>query len=301
MATHTICGDTSLPTLARETIRSQRKKLRKSEHALHDGQASEAVHEMRIAIRKLRTTLQVFEEMSAFDQRKVHRLRGSLRRPGRLLGAVRDLDVLIARVDGDASINAHGDAVMLHAALVRRRGKAWKRLMRDLREQDTRATIAELKRFPKGYWNRENNGSRGHQRLRAHDAIGSVIWRRYEEIRTFEEVMPAASPPQLHQLRIACKHLRYVLEMFDQSDESQWQPLLDTLKEAQSSFGSLQDNINALATLSSVHDERPDNTAVAVAVQSTERNIESADFTSLWSRLTNSDFRQQLGAYIAAL
>jgi CHAD domain-containing protein len=302
MAKRTICGDTPIAELARETIRGQRKKMRKNERALHDGEASEAVHEMRIAIRKLRTRLQVFEELSIFDQRKVHRLRGRLRQPGRMLGAVRDLDVLLGRVDGDAAVNAHGDAVMLHAALVRRRSKAWKRLMRELRGKAMRDAVVELKRFPKGYWAQRDNGSSGHQGLRAHDAIGSVIWRRYEEIRAFEEVMPAAaSQSQLHEVRIACKHLRYVLEMFDQSEEPEWQPLLDTLKEAQSSFGSLQDNINALATLSSVLDERPENTATATAVQSTERGIEDADFAGLWSRLTGLDFRQRLGGFIAAL
>lgn len=302
MATHTICGDTPLADLAHDTVRSQRKKLRKNERALYDGQADEAVHEMRIAIRKLRTSLQVFEELSVFDQRKVHRLRGSLRRPGRMLGSVRDLDVLLARVDSDEAINAHGDAVMLHAALVRRRSKAWKRLMRELRGKDMRDALAELKRFPKGYWAQMDNGVSDHRGLRAHDAIGSVIWRRYEEIRAFEAVMPAeATPGQLHEVRIACKHLRYVLEMFDQSEEPEWQPLLDMLKEAQSSFGALQDNVNALATLSSVLDKRPENTAVAVAVQSTERGIKSADFAGLWARLTGVEFRQRLGGFIAAL
>lgn len=302
MAKRTICGDTPIAELARETIRSQRKKMRKNERGLHHAQAGEAVHEMRIAIRKLRTSLQVFEELGVFDQRKVRWLRGRLRRPGQLLGGVRDLDVLLARVDSDAAVNAHGDAVMLHAALVRRRSKAWKRLMRELRGKDLREAVAELKRFPKGYWGQRNSGSRGRRGVRAHAAMGSVIWRLYEEIRAFEKVMPAAaSPAQLHQVRIACKHLRYVLEMFDQSEEPLWQPLLDTLKEAQSSFGSLQDSISALATLSAVLDKRPDNTATATALQSTERGIEDADFAGLWSRLTGLDFRQRLGGFIAAL
>ncbi len=303
MANHAICGDTPIADLARDTIRRQRKKLRQNERALHDGQADEAVHEMRIAIRKLRTSLQVFEEMSNFDQRQVHRLRGKLRRPGQMLGAVRDLDVLLARVHDDEAINAHGDAVMLHAALVRRRGRAWKRLMRELQGKRMRSVMAQLKRFPNGYWSQKGNpAANSHERLRAHDAIGSIIWRRYEEIRTFiEEVTPTATAPQLHQVRIACKHLRYVLEIFDQSSDPQWQPLLDMLKEAQSSLGSLQDHINALATFTSVRDKRPNNTAVTVAVQSTEHSIQSADFAALWSRLTSPDFRQRLAAYIAAL
>ncbi len=303
MATQAICGDTLITELARDTIRRQRKKLRKNEQGLHGGQADEAVHEMRIAIRKLRTSLQVFEEMSVFDQRKVHRLRGKLRHPGQMLGAVRDLDVLLARVDEDEAINAHGDAVMLHAALVRRRGKAWKRLMRELQGKPMRRVMAQLKRFPNGYWNQKGNPTaNSHERLRAHDAIGSIIWRRYEEIRAFEVVMPAeATPPQLHEVRIACKHLRYVLEIFDQSEAPEWQPLLGLLKEAQSSFGALQDNVNALATLSSVRDKRPDNTAVTVAVQSTERGIQTADFAALWSRLTGLEFRQLLAAYVAVL
>lgn len=302
MATHAICGDTPIADLARDTIRRQRKKLRQNERALHDGQASEAVHEMRIAIRKLRTILQIFEEISVFDHRQVHHLRGTLRRPGQMLGAVRDLDVLLTRVDDDEAINAHGDAVMLHAALVRRRAKAWKRLTRDLQSKHMRHVMAQLKRFPTGYWNKKATTSHSHEHLRAHDAIGSIIWRRYEEIRTdIEEVTPGATAPQLHQVRIACKHLRYMLEIFDQADDPQWQPLLDTLKEAQSSLGSLQDHINALATFTSVRDKRPNNTAVTVAVQSTEHSIQSADFAALWSRLTSPDFRQRLAAYIAAL
>ena len=300
MAKQTICGETPISELARETIRRQRKKLRKSQRALHDGEATEAVHDMRIAIRKLRTTLQAFEELSLFDQRRVNRLRRALRRPGRLLGSVRDFDVLLARIDGDPKINKLDDAVMLHAALVRRRARAWKRLMRDLKARKTRRAIAQLKRFPRGYLSRDHvttNGTSTH----AHAAIGSVIWRLYEAIRSFEDVMPAAPPPLLHRVRIAAKHLRYALELFDQAEEPQWQSLLETLKEVQSTLGAQQDRVNALVILSSIHEKRPNNEAAAIAMQSAERDIEHADFAPLWSRLTSPDFRRQLASYIAAL
>jgi len=59
-----------------------------------EGTDVEAVHDMRVALRKLRTALRTFE--GALPKRNTKRLAGSSRRLARRLGAVRDADVHLA-------------------------------------------------------------------------------------------------------------------------------------------------------------------------------------------------------------
>jgi CHAD domain-containing protein len=92
MAT-SIEAPTRAPVL--EYLRRQREAILAAEPGVRAGDP-DAVHDMRVATRRLRATLRTFRPL--FDRARTEPLRDDLRWLGRLLGAVRDGDVLADRL-----------------------------------------------------------------------------------------------------------------------------------------------------------------------------------------------------------
>lgn len=63
------------------------------------GQDIEAVHDMRVASRRLRAALQLFRDV--FPPARYRQLRDDVKALARVLGAVRDLDVMLVRLEQD--------------------------------------------------------------------------------------------------------------------------------------------------------------------------------------------------------
>src|SRR6266436_4703424 len=78
-------------------MRSQFATMLKREPGVRYGNDAEDLHQMRVAIRRIRAAMVVFEE--ALPARAQH-LRQELGWLGSLLGAVRDLDVQLERIRG---------------------------------------------------------------------------------------------------------------------------------------------------------------------------------------------------------
>jgi CHAD domain-containing protein len=87
----------SIEDLARAAIGSGAMRLIQNDPAARLGSDPEAIHQARVATRRLRSDLKTIEPLLA--PARVERLREELAWVGELLGAVRDLDVLIERVD----------------------------------------------------------------------------------------------------------------------------------------------------------------------------------------------------------
>ena len=84
---------------------------------------------------------------------------------------------------------------------------------------------------------------------RVRDFAGSAIWRRYEQWRAYEMVLPGATDETLHQARIAGKRLRYTLEFFADALGPHVEQVLSPLAELQECLGALQDVVTARARL----------------------------------------------------
>src|SRR5690349_8803285 len=77
-------------TLGLDYVRAQHAELVAQEPGVRKGEDVEAVHDMRVATRRLRAALRVFEEAFGPEAATLHEEIGWL---GRGLGAVRDRDV----------------------------------------------------------------------------------------------------------------------------------------------------------------------------------------------------------------
>src|SRR5437016_8192227 len=85
--------DQSMPAAGIVVMSGYWKDAGKREGAVRKGDDPEAVHDMRVAVRRLRAALALFG--SWYRRKQVKRLRKDLRRLGRRLGAVRDFEVLL--------------------------------------------------------------------------------------------------------------------------------------------------------------------------------------------------------------
>jgi len=81
-------------------LRAQRDAIRDNEQGVRDGDP-EAVHDMRVATRRMRSTLRTFRPL--LDATRTEPLRRELHWLAGLLGAVRDGDVMTERITGEVA------------------------------------------------------------------------------------------------------------------------------------------------------------------------------------------------------
>lgn len=203
------------PALPHHLLALVAKRLQKLEQCL-DFSSSEdpvdAVHDLRVASRRLRAFGAVFRDAVGA---KVHaRLEKRLRRVAKAAGALRDSDVQIGLLEGRAAraSGARERAGLEHLLeeLERERWRAARKAEKRLRKVDLEALSSAVTRA-------------------ARDAsthlASNVAQQRYAAELLLQRVANAAeqTPPndggehaaQLHRLRIRVKELRYALELFE--------------------------------------------------------------------------------------
>lgn len=200
-------ADAPAPTSAFETLRSRlRDQLREIER--HDpgtrlGRDPESLHDMRVAVRRLRALLRAGQPLLAVDTSE---LDGRLKQLGRALGEVRDLDVLLERLEGEAAELGGEDAQhaeALLATLRTERSCSRSRLLAALRSDeyvalldDTARTIEKLE--PSG----------------TETSLDELADRAFARLRKAVRKLPKeAADAELHAARKKGKRARYAAEL----------------------------------------------------------------------------------------
>lgn len=185
-----------LAGLARAQLRAMAAAIPSIEADADD----EALHDFRVALRRLRTLLPLVGDDHA--PRLAAQCDRGLRRLTRLTGARRDLDVVLR--DG-ASRTARQEAIMPVAALLQReRRRAQRQLLTLLRNSRTRQTLAATERLLAAC--EAAPAPRPADVLERLHAAGRKLRRRLRRARRETTVA------RLHAARKAGKRLRYLLE-----------------------------------------------------------------------------------------
>ncbi len=247
-------GHTALQLAGRHTIKRYLYNLRKHEPKVRAGEDLEDVHDMRVAIRRIRSALQILEDAPDFDTKRLRKMRAHLRALARELGAVRDLDIFLGRLSAYES--EHPEAVgglrVLGDELERRREDARAKLVRELETSKLQQRLQQVEDFA----TQPVDLSREPRPVLVRHFAGAAIWRRYQDVLNFEGELPGAPPPHLHQLRIACKRLRYAIEMFEPALGEGAKPLTEALVAVQDHLGELQDTVVALQTAQEMREQQ---------------------------------------------
>ena len=295
-----------LAEAGRTMLREHWNKLRESEPGVRGGD-HEAVHDMRVATRRLRAMLEVLGA-TAYDPQETGALRKGLKRLAASLGVVRDTEVFMQAVDGYAGRLQTDERAALDPllrTLNERRDAAREELLLELDRKRTQRLYERLG----GFVNTAGAGTRmadsapqlGPTRVR--DVAGSALWARLEEVQAFDRVMPEAPVVLLHELRIACKHLRYTLDLFGHALGPDAKGLRNDLVKAQDHLGALHDADIAIPFLQGLLEAEPNNLALQHyrAHLESERDRLWATVGDVWAIIGSSGFRARLAIAIAGL
>jgi CHAD domain-containing protein len=289
-------GDDALAEAARKVIGVQVARLFEHEAGARTGDV-DAVHDMRVATRRLRAALELFG--TAFKPKTVRALGDGLRATARALGAVRDLDVLIARVSAE---NAAGLAPLV-AEWDTQRVAARDALAERLTGSDYAVFAERLGAFA---------GTAGAGLARGADApaqrlsftAGELVWRRYQAVRAYEPSLRGAPLETLHALRTDAKYLRYTLEFLREVLGAETPVLIATLVALQDHLGALHDADVTAGLLRAYLAQQPDpHGAITAYLLARERELRCLQRGAprAWARTASVTFRRRLARAVAAL
>lgn len=312
-----ILSNDPLAEAGRKILRFQFAEMLRHEEATRGGEDIEALHDMRVATRRMRAAFVVFE--SGFDPQETRRYLKGLRAAGRALGLARDQDVFLEKAHTyQAGLPAESQAglqpmlaaweaerLAAHAALESYLGsKKYERFKRKFNEfvqtpkMGTRPLESEIPAA-----------------TQVRDVVPALIYTRLEAVRAYEALLPAASLAQLHTLRIEFKKLRYTLEYFREVLGPEAKMVIDEIKELQDHLGDLHDADVACqiigdflagwegqqATLPLAERRSAEPMVAYLAFQHAARHRLMATFPQAWEHFNRPEVRRNLALAIAGL
>ena len=242
-----------------EIIPSQLEALRAYHRAVLETEDVEAVHKMRVTTRRLQASLDLLEH-----EMKVRKLKRRLRKWRRALSSVRNYDVFLQLIDKEATgrRQAHREQFELVKALlaaqrVRNAGKV-RAFLEGINAGEIAiklglslpALIVETS-DPVGI---DTSRDRGDIAIQAQEPTlvlderkiaGYVAERLDQRVAEFQAMVaqshPTTDPTELHQLRIAAKRVRYLLEIVSEMGYGDASRALVWLRTLQDRIGDWHD------------------------------------------------------------
>jgi CHAD domain-containing protein len=236
-----LAQEDSIAETGRHVLRRHFQKLLTREEDARRDKDIEAVHDMRVASRRLRAILPMLEDVAPAGQ--AARFRKELRKVARGLAGVRDCDVFLEEVNRyteTLSEEQRKNLEPLTNALHSERVAARSHMLTELDSQ----RYANFKRDFAVFLT--DHADQWDTTLRVRDLGGSMIWKRYEELRAYEtrvcmDNLVDNDDEILHEMRIEGKRMRYVLEFFGEHREALVKPVLKPLLTLQDCLGGIQD------------------------------------------------------------
>ncbi len=218
-----------------------------NEPAMCCGQA-EALHQMRIGLRRLRAAIAIFADVVSDGQ--LEKIKGELRWITRQLGPARDLDVFAADILGPLQASRPEDAAIAaaHADFEAKRATAYATAIGAVQSARFRAAMLDVAEWIEtGSWTGDDDEQRTARRERpvAEHARRELVKLR-KRIKTKGARLRQLSVPKRHRLRIRAKRLRYGTEFFaatfpGAASATRRTESLKALKDLQDALGGLND------------------------------------------------------------
>ena len=309
----------------RKLFRFQLYQMLLHEAGTRIGTDIEELHDMRVATRRLRSIARLVNEF--FVPEKISPLIQGMRRTGRVLGAVRDLDVLIDKANRYQDTLGPGRQDELEPLLDSwrtQREVARQRMTDYLNSDKYHAFVKRMTRFvvTEGEGARQIDPEHPRPYLVCH-VIPRLIYTHFEAVRAYEQWLDDPPLERLHALRIDCKRLRYALEFFREVLGPESKMVIKEVTALQDHLGELHDADVADHLLRDFLDggtgsfaspppskrspdvPRPRVMAPGVAFYLAEKQMELQTlvrtFPEAWSHFNRPEVRHNLAAAIAAL
>lgn len=225
----------------RAIARSCLRQIVANAPAVRDGRA-EALHQMRIGLRRLRAGVWLFADVVADQDREY--IKGELRWITQELGPARDLDVFAIDVLEPLRAAHPDDAEIAetYRDFAERRAAAYARAASAVGSDRCRKALLDLAAWIEtGAWADETPASNP-----ATEHAAKQLLKLRRRIKKKGQRLREASAGERHRLRIRAKRLRYATEFFattfsGKKSEKRREKSLSALKDLQDSLGALND------------------------------------------------------------
>jgi CHAD domain-containing protein len=292
-------------------------RMLQHEPGTREGDDIEALHDMRVAVRRMRAAFRVFE--AGFSKKTIKPFIAGLRATGRALGRVRDLDVFIQKLQAYQQTLPADEQSVLQPLL-----DSW----RSEREQARQKMLAYLNskkylKFKQAFFEFVTSEGLGAKPIptgvpvpyQLRHLVPGLIYERYEAVHAYEVVLDNAALDTLHQLRITFKQLRYALEYFEEILGDERKVVIEEVKALQDHLGDLNDAHVASELLrdflvnwdhNQLHlplaeRQSPTHLVAYLNVKLAERHQLIVTFPQAWARFNHPKFRRNLALAIAVL
>ncbi|MDE2474931.1 MAG: CHAD domain-containing protein [Alphaproteobacteria bacterium] len=235
-------SEAAFRTIARDCLRQLIANLSASVK-----ENAEALHQMRVGLRRLRASISAFSEMLQNDE--TEHITSDLRWVGQCLGAARDLDVLLDALQHQKS------GVSFPPSIIRRferhRHQAYVHLRQAVSSIRFRDLLLEILTWIEcGDW--RNSTVHSAARIREQPVIvhaARELRRGHKKLVKQLAGLAQFDPAERHRLRIRTKRLRYAVEFFGglfpgRKNVHRRDRLLSALKDMQGALGDLNDLAN---------------------------------------------------------
>jgi CHAD domain-containing protein len=217
---------------------------------VREGTDIEAVHDMRVASRRLRAAISVFGP--AFEGKAFGRFEREVKAVTKALGAARDLDVMIDALEKmESGLPPAEQSGIDHFIQTRReeRRDLQKEVVEALDRVEERDLPARFARIVEKLAPDRNSpavvdvgGERDGSDAPAGASAPGIVQARVVELLSWEPfIRDAARVEELHAMRIAAKRLRYTMELFAPFHGPELRAAIGQVKRVQELLGDIHD------------------------------------------------------------
>ncbi len=272
------------------------------------GGDADALHDMRVNLRRLRTAMNNFEGpkssplLSKSLRLEIRGARTDIGKLGDKLGAVRDFDVLedyvraYAKKQLKAEIESAPGLSLLLQTLQNERDHAFAPMQKALKKAEKEDGLHE--EF--GRWSLGIPAAKSSE-MSYRDAAKIVLAARLEEVFSHQESLAVgAEEEEQHELRKSLRRVRYTLETMSVCFEKPIKPMVKTLVEMQDTLGEMQDRAVLQSVVNRVFGEekRPADVAQFIAHGEKRKSYLLGQTRTLWKNSESSGFWNELRAAI---
>ena len=266
-------ADIVISRFARRLLREQYVLVLSAEPGVLAGRI-EPLHDMRVAIRRLRSLLKAFRK--ALPRPEADALETRFRRLSKKLGPARDMDVWMRALKSmrTPGIEEWRKFVEHQRGIQKRKKESLHRILADL---STRSLKADFNRFL-------TRPADVPPSARLEELAVKAVRKSIDRVMERSHIAPSFSARKAHLLRIACRRARYMAEFFTATLGRPIAQLARQLKTVQDVLGDIHDCDICLAHLR----RAPIHPPGLAAELNRRRRAHVARFGKSWKRLEGS-------------
>ncbi len=232
-------GEAGAKKTANTIISAFIQVARMNEKGIQADYDTEFLHDYRVGFRKVRSVVSLFKGI--YSQEDTDYLKREFADIMQVTGRMRDLDVYLLDREKYYSMvpdAAHGGLDILFAHLVSERKQLHKKLCKTLKTKGYTKRVKSLATgFADDLW-----GSGPLAEKRSHAFACTLISKRYRKVCSIARTIDDNTPDEVvHNLRIHCKKLRYLMEFFTPIFAREIKGLIKSLKVLQDNLGRFND------------------------------------------------------------